>query len=105
MRQRHGSNPDCLLPKVPGRISPRAAFSGSTVLLTGATGFLGTLVLDRLFAACPDVRRVYVVIRSRRGVFPTDRLKRLLDAPPFSTKWYTVILVFSCLILSAFNEF
>ncbi len=60
-----------------GRISVRAAFRDSTVLLTGVTGFLGTVILHRLLVVCPEVRRVYVVVRPRAEDSPEARVDRL----------------------------
>jgi len=38
---------------------------GKTVLLTGATGFLGKVVVERLLRVAPDVARIYLLIRPR----------------------------------------
>lgn len=54
------------------------SFAGSTVLLTGATGYIGSLVLEQLLRVCPNVSRVLLLIRSKRGVPPHDRMQSLL---------------------------
>lgn len=41
------------------------ALHGKTVLLTGGTGFLGKVVLERLLRAAPTLGRVYLLIRER----------------------------------------
>lgn len=33
----------------------------------GATGFVGSVVLEQLLRVCPSVKRIYVLIRSKRG--------------------------------------
>ncbi|HYD94385.1 MAG TPA: fatty acyl-CoA reductase [Noviherbaspirillum sp.] len=40
-----------------------AALSGKNVLLTGTTGFLAKVVLEKLVRAVPDVGRIYLLIR------------------------------------------
>lgn len=55
------------------------AFSGSTFLLTGATGYIGSLVLEQLLRTCPNVSCVLVLIRTKRDVSAQDRLQSLLD--------------------------
>ena len=40
-------------------------FVDKTLLITGVTGFIGKVVLARMLALCPDVRRIYVLIRDR----------------------------------------
>ncbi|HET9256383.1 MAG TPA: SDR family oxidoreductase, partial [Pseudonocardiaceae bacterium] len=51
--------------------------AGSHVLLTGATGFLGQAVLERLLASYPDTR-VSVLIRPRGERGAAERLRALL---------------------------
>lgn len=52
------------------------------VLLTGATGFLGQALLERLLSSFPDTR-VTLLIRSRGSSSPADRLEKLLRRPVF----------------------
>ncbi|MGQ0775069.1 MAG: HAD-IB family hydrolase [Pseudonocardiales bacterium] len=51
--------------------------AGSHVLLTGATGFLGQAILERLLSSHPATQ-VSVLIRARGGRSATDRLAGLL---------------------------
>ena len=58
-------------------------FDGAcNVLLTGASGYIGSLVLEKLLRST-NVGRVYVLLRPRRGVAPADRLAKLLTGPLF----------------------
>ena len=59
---------------------------GHHVLLTGATGFLGKVVLEQLLRrrAALGIDKVTVVVRAKRGVLPRERLAReLLVSPCF----------------------
>ncbi|MEX2381758.1 MAG: SDR family oxidoreductase [Opitutales bacterium] len=40
-------------------------YSGKTLLVTGATGFVGKVLIEAILRNLPDVRRVYVLLRSR----------------------------------------
>jgi fatty acyl-CoA reductase len=59
-----------------------SALSGAHILLTGATGFVGQAVLERLLSAHPDAR-ICLVIRPKRNLSAEDRLGRLLRKPAF----------------------
>jgi len=62
--------------------SIREQFEGATVFLTGATGYVGSLVLEALLRTT-DVAKVYVLMRGRRGVPPQARLDAVLAGPLF----------------------
>ncbi|XP_033162416.1 fatty acyl-CoA reductase wat [Drosophila mauritiana] len=48
-------------------------FRSKTVFLTGATGFLGKVVIEKLLRTT-EVKRIYVLIRPKRGVEIKDRI-------------------------------
>lgn len=58
-------------------------YSGQCILITGATGFLGGLLLEKLLRSCPDIDTVYVLIRESKktGQDVESRLKKLLSSP------------------------
>ena len=43
----------------------KAYYSGKTLLITGATGFLGKAIVEALIDRLPEVRRVYLLVRPR----------------------------------------
>ena len=51
---------------------------GKTVLLTGGTGFLGKVIVERLLRCAPDIGRIYLLIRTRRepDALPTAAVRR-----------------------------
>lgn len=58
-------------------VGPLAFFPGKQVLLTGATGFLGKVVLEKLLREVPEVGRVFLMIRPcpKKGTAPSVRLQ------------------------------
>ena len=58
-------------------------FRDNEILLTGANGFLGKVVLAMILDRFPQVERVHVLVRARPGVSSRERFtKEVLDSPP-----------------------
>ena len=64
------------LPAIPA-FSITREFDGATVFLTGATGFLGSVLLEQLLR-CTDVAAVHCLVRARAGSSAKKRFKALL---------------------------
>jgi thioester reductase-like protein len=47
-------------------IPVRPHLAGKTILLTGGTGFLGKVVIERLLRVAPEIARIYLLIRATR---------------------------------------
>jgi fatty acyl-CoA reductase len=56
-------------------------FRGGSVLLTGASGYVGALVLEKLLR-CTDVEKIYVMLRAKRGEDIQSRLQKMLQQSP-----------------------
>lgn len=54
-------------------------FSESTVFITGATGFIGKLIVEKLLRTCTDIKKIYVLIRSKKGKTIEQRYDEFLD--------------------------
>lgn len=62
-------------------------YAEKTVFITGATGFLGKIVIEKLLRACPLVKKIYLLTRSRRGLKPQQRINNLLQSMVGFTIW------------------
>ncbi|CAI6349494.1 unnamed protein product [Macrosiphum euphorbiae] len=58
-------------------------YNGTTVFLTGATGFVGNLILEKLIRTCSGVKNIYVLIREKKGKTTEERFKELFNDPVF----------------------
>jgi fatty acyl-CoA reductase len=65
------------------RVALRERLAGQHLLITGATGFVGEALLERLISDLPDTR-LTVLIRARSGQSGRDRLEKLLKKPAFA---------------------
>ena len=70
------------VPPAHQQLSVRDAFAGRTVLLTGVTGFVGSLMLEQLLRTCPEIAKIYVVVRQKHGISGQDRFHKMLHTNP-----------------------
>jgi len=70
-------------------------FAETVILLTGATGFLGKALLEKLLRSCPRVATIFVLIRPKKGLSVEQRFKELLNNP---VRIYTYIHIISKVI-------
>ncbi|XP_034827517.1 fatty acyl-CoA reductase wat-like [Maniola hyperantus] len=54
-------------------------FNGSSVLLTGGTGFLGKLLVEKLLRSCPDIKKLYLLARPKKNKEIIKRLQEQFD--------------------------
>ena len=49
------------------------------MFITGATGYLGLVLIYKLLMYCPDIGNLYLLIRGKKGVTPDERLRELKE--------------------------
>jgi fatty acyl-CoA reductase len=42
-------------------------FKGRCVFITGGTGFMGKVLVEKLLRSCPDIDTVYLLMRPKKG--------------------------------------
>ncbi|KFM65961.1 putative fatty acyl-CoA reductase, partial [Stegodyphus mimosarum] len=60
-----------------------AFYEGRSVFITGATGFIGKVLLEKLLRSCPGIKYVYILMREKKGKEPRLRLEELLNCKVF----------------------
>ncbi|KAK3102487.1 hypothetical protein FSP39_011713 [Pinctada imbricata] len=58
-------------------------YAGRCVFITGATGFMGKNLLEKILRSCPDVKTIYILIRPKKGKDVGQRLEDLLSSKLF----------------------
>lgn len=54
-------------------------YKGSVIFVTGGSGFLGILLIEKLLRSCSDLSKIYVLMREKKGIDPQRRLENLCD--------------------------
>ncbi|XP_059061621.1 putative fatty acyl-CoA reductase CG5065 [Achroia grisella] len=60
-----------------------AFYAGRCILITGGTGFMGKVLVERLLSTCPNVDKLYLLMRQKKGVSPEKRLQELKQSQVF----------------------
>lgn len=58
-----------------GTLKVKEFYRGKNILITGCTGFLAKVILEKLFRTIPDVGMIYVMVRPKREVLPMSRIE------------------------------
>lgn len=56
-------------------------YRGQTVFITGGSGFMGKVLIEKLLYACPDLVEVFVLLRPKRGKSIEARLDDMFKLP------------------------
>ena len=56
-------------------------YAGSGILLTGATGFVGEGLVEKLLRMCPRITAIFLLLRPKTDETIEQRFKKLIDDP------------------------
>lgn len=54
-------------------------FTGKTIFITGGSGFIGKVLIEKLLRSCPDLALIYVLMRPKKGKTQEERLQQLIN--------------------------
>ncbi|XP_045457933.1 putative fatty acyl-CoA reductase CG8306 [Melitaea cinxia] len=61
----------------------RAFYSGKNFFITGGTGFVGLCLIEKILRSIPDVGKLYLLMRPKKGKEVSERLQEFPDNPVF----------------------
>lgn len=53
-------------------------YAGKSVLITGATGFMGKVLVEKLLRSCPEVKALYLLVRPKAGQSMKQRVSDMM---------------------------
>lgn len=54
-------------------------YKNKSIFITGATGFLGKVLIEKLLRSCYDLKKIYILVRHKKGNTPSQRLNELFN--------------------------
>lgn len=57
---------------LPDRIA--GLYANKTLFITGGTGFVGKVLLEKLLRSCSELRKIYVLTRSKKRKRPKRKI-------------------------------
>jgi len=58
-------------------------YAGKSIFLTGGSGFIGKVIVEKLLRCCPDIANIYFLIRPKKGMNCEERVRKLFQIPLF----------------------
>ncbi|XP_066589751.1 putative fatty acyl-CoA reductase CG5065 [Prorops nasuta] len=58
-------------------------YKGRTVFITGGSGLMGKVLIEKLLYSCSDLEKIYMLIRSKKGRTPENRVDDMFKLPMF----------------------
>jgi len=80
-------DPDRFIPdgrpieEYPNRIAEM--FVDKTIFITGGTGFMGKVLVEKLLRCNPGIKKMYLLIRTKKGKEAKERLREIFNGPLF----------------------
>ncbi|KAG7295477.1 hypothetical protein JYU34_021672 [Plutella xylostella] len=60
-------------------VSVAQYYAGKNVFITGSTGFMGKVLVEKLLRSCPDIGNIYLLLRPKKGQNSKERLDDFIN--------------------------
>ncbi|KAL2712562.1 LOW QUALITY PROTEIN: fatty acyl-CoA reductase 1-like isoform X2 [Vespula squamosa] len=58
-------------------------YAGKSIFITGGTGFLGKVLIEKILRSCPNIKELFILMRPKKNMSIEDRLQKLFTLPLF----------------------
>nr|XP_054764629.1 fatty acyl-CoA reductase 1-like [Lytechinus pictus] len=76
-------------------------YAGKTLMITGATGFIGKVLLEKLLRCCPDIKKIFLLVRTKRDKGAAARIKEITSGivaqPPMGLQYCLAVVIWRIL--------
>ena len=62
----------------------RGFYKDKTIFITGTTGFVGKVVLEKILRSLSDFKRIYIMVRPKKGMSNLQRLEEIFSSEIFN---------------------
>lgn len=67
-------------------------YRNQIIFITGSTGFMGKVLVEKLLRDCPDINACYLLMRTKRGIEPEQRRDEYINHMVCFIKSYPIII-------------
>ena len=67
-------------------------YNGQSAFITGATGFMGKVLVEKLLRSCPQIKCIYLLLRPSKGKDVANRLDDFINNQVITNNYH-----FDCL--------
>ncbi|XP_025834145.1 fatty acyl-CoA reductase 1 isoform X2 [Agrilus planipennis] len=75
------SKPILQYPDIRNRVA--SVFNDKTLFITGGTGFMGKVLIEKLLRSCTGIKKIYLLVREKKGKNPQERVKQMYEGALF----------------------
>jgi len=54
-------------------------YRNASIFITGGTGFMGKMLIEKLSRSCPDLKHIYLLIRTKKGKDVSERIDAIFE--------------------------
>jgi Putative dehydrogenase domain of multifunctional non-ribosomal peptide synthetases and related enzymes len=78
----NNNNVPTISSNMPAPSTPVSEFyQNRSVFVTGGTGFMGKVLVEKLLRSCPGIKNIYLLMRPKHGQDINGRLAEIINAP------------------------
>lgn len=54
-------------------------YDGAEIFITGGSGYIGKVLIEKLLRSCPGIKTIYILMRPKRDSTPLERINKISE--------------------------